>query len=113
LGGNLGAAAAAIATWDLACSEAMLKQTHEKGAYLLELGQALKARHPDRVKDVRGSGLLFGIEVDTGAADVVARCRQNGLLTNLAGEKTIRFAPAYITTREQLKEGLAIFERSL
>jgi len=44
---------------------------------------------------------------------VLARCRQNGLLANLAGEKTIRFAPSYLVTREQLQEGLAIFERSL
>lgn len=112
-GGNLVAAAAGIATWDLACTDAVLKENEAKGAYLLELGEALKARRPERVKDVRGKGLLFGIEVDTGAAEVVARCRQNGLLTNLAGEKTIRFAPAYITTREQLAEGLSIFERSL
>ena len=62
---------------------------------------------------LRGRGLLQGIEVGPGAGEVVARCRQNGLLVNLAGEHTVRFAPAYITTREQLAEGLAIFERSL
>ncbi len=112
-GGNPVAAAAACATWDLATAPEMLEQIAAKGVYLHELGSALMARKPDRVKAIRGKGLLFGIEVDTGAADVVARCRQNGLLLNLAGEKTIRFAPAYISTREQLAEGLAIFERSL
>lgn len=112
-GGNLVAAAAAIATWDLATTPAMLASNSEKGALLHRLGTALKARQPKRVIDCRGRGMLFGIEVDTGAADVVARCRQNGLLVNLAGEKTIRFAPAYVTTAEQLTEGLTIFERSL
>jgi acetylornithine/N-succinyldiaminopimelate aminotransferase len=91
----------------------MLAEIAMKGALLHELGNALMQRKPDRVKAIRGKGLLFGIEVDTGAAEVVARCRQNGLLVNLAGEKTVRFAPAYISTREQLAEGLAIFERSL
>lgn len=112
-GGNPVAAAAAIATWDIACAPQTLRENAEKGDYLLEQGRALMARHPGRVKDVRGKGLLFGIEFDDGAADVLARCLQNGLLANRAGEKTVRFAPAYVTTREELAEGLAIVERSL
>jgi acetylornithine/N-succinyldiaminopimelate aminotransferase len=112
-GGNLVAAAAANATWDLATAPETMRENEAKGEHLRALAEAVKARHPDRVKDVRGRGLLFGIEVDQGAADVLARCRAQGLLANLAGEKTIRFAPAYVTTREQLGEGLAIFERSL
>ena len=62
---------------------------------------------------MRGRGLLWGIEVEGAAADVVARCRGNGLLVNLAGEKTVRFAPAFVVTNDQLAEGLSIFERSL
>lgn len=112
-GGNLVAAAAANATWDLATAPETMRENEAKGEYLRQLAEALKARRPERVKQVRGRGLLFGLEVDTGAADVLARCRENGLLANLAGEKTIRFAPAYITSREQLAEGLAILERSL
>jgi acetylornithine/N-succinyldiaminopimelate aminotransferase len=112
-GGNLVAAAAAIATWDLATAPATMKENEAKGEYLRGLVLELQKRHPTRIKDVRGQGMLFGIELDTGAADVLARCRANGLLANLAGEKTIRFAPSYLVTREQLNEGLAIFERSL
>jgi acetylornithine/N-succinyldiaminopimelate aminotransferase len=112
-GGNLVAAATAIATWDLATSEATLRENEAKGAHFVALVNELKARRPDRVKDVRGRGLLLGIEVDSGAAEVVAKCRQNGLLVNLAGEKTVRFAPAYLTTREELAQGVALFEQSL
>lgn len=112
-GGNLVACAAAIATWDIACDPATLLETVAKGEHLRALALAIKARHPQRVIDVRGRGLLFGIELDQAAADVLARCRGNGLLANLAGEKTIRFAPSYLVTREQLAEGLAIFEASL
>jgi acetylornithine/N-succinyldiaminopimelate aminotransferase len=112
-GGNLVACAAAIATWDLATNDTMQRDVIEKGEFLRAQALALKARRPDRVKDVRGRGLLMGIEVDQGAADILARCRANGLLLNLAGEKTLRFAPAFTTTREQLSEGLSIVERSL
>lgn len=112
-GGNPVAAAAACATFDLACSAAMLAEVEEKGRYFLSLARQLQAHAPARVKDVRGRGLLWGLEVEGSAADVVARCRGNGLLVNLAGEKTVRFAPAFTATREQLAEGLSIFERSL
>ena len=99
--------------WDIATDPATMAQTTAKGEHLRSLALALKARHPNRVIDVRGRGLLFGIELDQGAADVLARCRSNGMLANLAGEKTIRFAPSYLVTREQLGEGLAILEASL
>ncbi|MCA2978123.1 MAG: aspartate aminotransferase family protein [Myxococcaceae bacterium] len=112
-GGNPVAAAAAVATWDLATTPEALKANAEKGELLHRLGRELQARRPGRVVDVRGRGLLFGIEVDGGAADVVARCRQNGLLVNLAGEKTVRFAPAFVTSAAELAEGVAMFERSL
>ncbi|MDX2008751.1 MAG: aspartate aminotransferase family protein [Myxococcaceae bacterium] len=112
-GGNPVAAAAAVATWDLATAPEMLKATTAKGELLHRLAAGIKARKPGRVVDARGRGLLFGIEVDTGAADVVARCRQHGLLVNLAGEKTVRFAPAFVTTESEFTEGLTMFERSL
>jgi acetylornithine/N-succinyldiaminopimelate aminotransferase len=112
-GGNLVACAAAIATWDIATAPETMKETEAKGEYARELALAIKARKPGRVTDVRGRGLLFGVEVDQGAADVLARCRAHGLLVNLAGERTLRFAPSYLVSREQLAEGLAILEASL
>jgi acetylornithine/N-succinyldiaminopimelate aminotransferase len=112
-GGNPVAVAAAIATWDLTMTPAMLADIAAKGECLKVLAAQLQARHPGRVVATRGKGLLFGIELDQGAAEVLARCRSHGLLLNLAGEKTVRFAPSYLVTREQLAEGLAIFERSL
>ena len=45
-------------------------------------------------------GLLFGVELTAPAAEVVGRCRQNGLLVNTAGEKTVRFAPPLTVTAE-------------
>ncbi|PZR10174.1 MAG: aspartate aminotransferase family protein [Archangium gephyra] len=112
-GGNLVAAAAAVATWDIATTPEMLAEIAAKGEYLRELATGLQRRKPERVKAIRGKGMLFGIEVDTGAAEVLTRCRENGLLANLAGEKTIRFAPSYLISREQLADGIALLEKSL
>ncbi|MBK7858638.1 MAG: aspartate aminotransferase family protein [Archangiaceae bacterium] len=112
-GGNLVTAAAANVAFALCTEPQTMEQNVALGRYAHELVHALQQKKPDVVKEFRGRGLLFGIELASGAADVVARCRQNGLLVNLAGEKTVRFAPPYIVTREQLAEGLSIFERSL
>ncbi len=112
-GGNPVAAAAACATWDIACSKAMLEAVTAKGQLAQTLLLQVQSRNPSLVKAVRGRGMLFGAEVEGAAADVVARCRSHGLLVNVAGDKTVRFAPAYIVTEAQLTEGIALFERSL
>ena len=112
-GGNPVACAAANVAFRLCTELKMLEETAAKGRLLFELARVIQANKPEVVKEVRGRGLLFGVEVTTNAAEVVARCRTNGLLVNLAGEKTVRFAPPLTTTREQLTEGMGIFERCL
>lgn len=112
-GGNPVAAAAAVAAWDLIASPELERAVGERGAQFEEAARALAARRPEKVRDVRGRGLLWGIECAEPAAAVVARCRENGLLVNVAGEQTVRFAPPFVLSAEQLVEGLALFERSL
>jgi len=112
-GGNLVAATAANVVIRLTRDPQMLRDIQEKGEYFIAKGRELQARLPTIIKDVRGRGLLMGIELNQEAAPVIARCREQGLLVNAAGEKTVRFAPAYIVTREELDEGLRILERIL
>jgi acetylornithine/N-succinyldiaminopimelate aminotransferase len=112
-GGNLVAATAANVVIRLTRDPQMLREVQEKGEYFIAKGRELQARMPTLIKDVRGRGLLMGIELNQEAAPVIARCREQGLLVNAAGEKTVRFAPAYIVTREELDEGLRILERVL
>ena len=112
-GGNPVAASSAIATFDLINTQKMLDGVRVKGEHFLKGARALMERMPDKIAAVRGKGLLMGIELKFEAAPVVARCRENGLLVNLAGEKTVRFAPAYVVTPEDLDEGLKLLEKSL
>ncbi|MFL5343253.1 MAG: acetylornithine transaminase [Hyalangium sp.] len=112
-GGNLVAATAANVVLRYIRDPQVLRDVQEKGEYFLVRGRELQSRLPTIVKDVRGRGLLMGIELNQEAAPVIARCREQGLLVNAAGEKTVRFAPPYIVTREELDEGLRILERVL
>lgn len=111
-GGNLLAATAANVAVSIIRQPATLQRVRTHGEHLRQRAREIMARHPDQVIAVRGRGLLMGIEVRD-AARVMTRCRENGLLVNLAGDKTVRFAPPFTTTLEELDEGLQIFEKAL
>ncbi|HEY8209446.1 MAG TPA: aspartate aminotransferase family protein [Myxococcaceae bacterium] len=112
-GGNLLAVEAAKATFKLIADPKMLQSVAEKGDYFLGQARKLVEKLPQQLAAARGRGLLAGVEVKGDAGKIVARCRELGLLVNLAGEKTVRFAPPFVVTREELDEGLRIFERAL
>jgi acetylornithine/N-succinyldiaminopimelate aminotransferase len=112
-GGNLLAATAANVAASIIFRPETLEMVRRKGAHLWNGALAVRARHPEKVTAVRGQGLLLGVEVAGDAAAVVSRCREAGLLLNLAGEKTVRFAPPFTVSLSDLDEGLAIFEKSL
>jgi acetylornithine/N-succinyldiaminopimelate aminotransferase len=112
-GGNPIAAAAANAVTSIICQPQMLEAVQRKGEHLLGAARALQSRQAGKIAAVRGRGLLIGIEVKGDAAAVVSRCREGGLLVNLAGEKTVRFAPPFVVSLSELDEGLTIFESAL
>jgi len=112
-GGNLLAATAANVAVSIISRPETLEMVRRKGAHLWNGALAVRTRHPEKVSAVRGRGLLLGVEVADDAAAVVSRCREAGLLLNLAGEKTVRFAPPFTVSLNDLDEGLAIFEKSL
>jgi acetylornithine/N-succinyldiaminopimelate aminotransferase len=111
-GGNLLAATAANVAFSIVQRPETLRMVREKGEHLFAGARALHSRHPDLISAVRGRGLLMGIEA-ADASGVVGRCREGRLLVNLAGERTVRFAPPFTVTTEELDEGLRIFEKAL
>ncbi len=91
---------------------AFLDDVRRKGAWLgARLGQ-LAARCP-RVREVRGRGLLWGLELGEPAAPAVAAARQRGLLVLTAGPQVIRLIPPLVITMEELERGVAILEQVL
>lgn len=112
-GGNLVAAAAANAVVSILSAPGVLDEVSAKGDHLLRSATKLMQRLPERVSAVRGRGLLVGVELPVEATPVIARCRELGLLVNLAGERTVRFAPPFVATVEQLDEGVALLEQAL
>jgi acetylornithine/N-succinyldiaminopimelate aminotransferase len=68
------------------------------------------ARRSGRIREVRGTGFMWGIDVMGTAAHVVSEALNAGLLLCSAGEYTVRLLPPLVATREELGRGLEILE---
>jgi acetylornithine/N-succinyldiaminopimelate aminotransferase len=92
----------------------VLDQARRMGDYLSKGLSECKDRH-HVVRDVRGLGLLQGIEVEMDAKTVVGDCLKRGILINATGDHVIRFVPPLIITQaeiDRLMEVLSqIFDR--
>jgi predicted acetylornithine/succinylornithine family transaminase len=90
----------------------LLESVRALGAWL---GEALGdlATTTGRIRDVRGVGLIWGIDVHEPAADIIGRARDEGLLLVGAGDYTLRLLPPLIATRSDLEEGLRRLQRAL
>lgn len=67
----------------------------------------------DCVKEVRGRGLMIGIDIEQSAGDIQKKCLEEGLCVSTAGANTIRFLPPLIIEKEEVEKGLAIFKKAL
>jgi acetylornithine/N-succinyldiaminopimelate aminotransferase len=112
-GGNPVAAAAALAVFDTIEREELLEAVRNGGEYMMGRLNHLKREQNGRIVDVRGRGLLWGVELGADAAPVVARCRELGMIVNLAGEKVVRLAPALLVEPAQIDEAVDILGRAL
>ncbi|MDO4551205.1 MAG: aspartate aminotransferase family protein [Planctomycetia bacterium] len=106
-GGNPVAAAAGIATIEMIEQENLLENAKKIGAHFQERFQELKSQS-DLVKDVRGKGVMVGVELNVEGADVVQKCMERGLLINCTHGTVIRLLPAMTLTEEEVDEGCDI-----
>jgi acetylornithine/N-succinyldiaminopimelate aminotransferase len=91
---------------------ALLESVRSLGAWLGESLRALADR-TGHIRDVRGSGFLWGIDVHEPAAEVIGRARAAGLLLVGAGDHTVRILPPLVSTRDDLAAGLTRLEQAL
>lgn len=97
-GGNPLVCSGIIATLDLLNNE-ILKQVREKGDYFLEKLKNIKS---ELIVEVRGRGLILGVEVKERRDLILKALQKRKILAIPAGEKVIRFLPPYIIEKEQI-----------
>jgi acetylornithine aminotransferase len=99
-GGNPLATRAALAVLDAIEQERLVAHAAELGQQLLEGFRQQLAGLPG-VKEIRGLGLMIGIELDRPCAELVGRALESGLLINVTAERVIRLLPPLVTTAHQ------------
>lgn len=108
-GGNPLGMAAARATLEILLSEGIIQECRNKGSYLMARMKELQARHK-LIKEVRGRGLLVGVELNGEAAVIIARAMKRGLLIASAGPNVLRFVPPLIATKQDIDQATAILD---
>ena len=111
-GGGPFVASVALAVCERLADPALLDAVRENGAWL---GEQLRqvAQRTGRIRQVRGTGYIWGLDVMEPSAGVIARALEAGMLVCSAGEYTIRLLPPLVATREELARGVGILEQIL
>ena len=111
-GGNLLACRAALVFLDELTKHGLMDHVASVGRHTDHALRGLAARHT-AVKDVRGEGLIWGIELDRPAAPVVEAALERGLLINRTADTVIRLLPPFIITAAEIDEGIAILDEAI
>ena len=84
-----------------------IQSVQEKGEYVMKLLKQIQASHPELIKDVRGKGLLIGVEFTKDPSPIIKMARERGLLIEAAGCNTIRIVPPLTITPDEAFEGVS------
>ncbi|MBI4519334.1 MAG: acetylornithine transaminase [Gemmatimonadetes bacterium] len=111
-GGGPFVASVALAVLERLSDPGFLAEVRSKGEWLGGRLAVLGATHAV-VRDVRGLGLMWGLELEGAAAPIVNAALERGLLLTSAGQNVLRLLPPLTIRREELERGLGILEQVL
>ena len=111
-GGNPLAAAAGCAVFEIIRDENLLENAQRMGSYLKQRLLEMKQDVP-LIAEVRGAGLMIGVELTESGAGVAAACLAKGLHINCTHETVLRIMPPLNITQGQLDEGLDVLAKVL
>ena len=111
-GGTPLACAVSLAVLEAIGREGLIRNARETGAYFVEKLRALAAKRP-AIKEVRGFGLMIGVEFAVEARSVAAKLAERGLLGIPAGAHVVRFLPPLNITRAEADEAVKKLDATL
>ncbi len=111
-GGNPLACSVALTILNEIVNKNLLDNVNAMSTYIIDKLEELKDKY-SIIKDIRGKGLLIGMEISTNTKDFQTICFLNGLLLVPAGNNTIRFLPPLNVNKDEIDEMLVILEKSL
>jgi len=110
-GGNLLACRAALVFLD-ELDGGLLAHVGRVGAHLERGLRAMAARQP-AIRDVRGAGVMWGLDIDRPAAAIVDAARERRLLINRTSDTVIRLLPPYVISEHEIDEALPLLEAAI
>ncbi|HUU42853.1 MAG TPA: aspartate aminotransferase family protein [Planctomycetota bacterium] len=111
-GGNALAAAAACATFEAIEKGKLIANTRRMSTYAFAKLAGIAKRH-DVIEEVRGKGLMIGIELAQPGAGVVARCMRKGMLINCTHDTVLRFMPPMIVKKSHIDRAMKLLDEAL
>ncbi len=91
----------------------LLKSVQEKSAYLISSLEKLKQKFPNKIKEIRGLGLMMGLELTEFGDGIVNGCRENGLLINCTQGNILRFLPPLNISKKEIDEALSVLQNEI
>lgn len=101
-GGNALAMADVFATLSTIKAQKLVQAAAEQGAYLKEQLERLALKYPEKIREVRGRGLIIGIETTKPAAPVLEFCLEEGIIINVTVGNVIRLVPPLVVTKDDI-----------
>ncbi|MRR35172.1 aspartate aminotransferase family protein, partial [bacterium] len=108
-GGNPLVTAAAVAAVRAVLEEGLLNRAEEMGEYLTGELERLKEKY-SFITDVRGIGLMIGMELSIPAGDIVVKGLERGVLLNVAQDRVLRFVPPLVVTKQEVNAMIAVLD---
>jgi acetylornithine/N-succinyldiaminopimelate aminotransferase len=106
-GGNALSCSAALANIDVITKEKLVERSEELGKYLVK---KLEDLNKDYVKEIRGKGLITGMELSIKCENIVNIAREQGVLLNCTSESVLRLVPPLTITKEQLDKVVGVLD---
>lgn len=107
--------AIAIEVFKTLSDPAFIARVKENGRYLTSQLEAVKAKHGDKIKEIRGRGLIVGAVLNEAtAADVMNSIReQSNVIVCVAGPDVVRFLPPLIVEKSNIDEAVNAFDKAI
>lgn len=112
-GGNPLACAAACVVLDALIDGNLMENAKEIGAYLQSKFEEYKAKYPNLIKEVRGRGLILGMELTRPGREIANECLDYSAIINCTAGNVLRFVPPLNITKAHVDELISVLDKVL
>ncbi len=112
-GANPVSCSAAFANLTTLIDDHYLAKIKQLSAYLLASLQNLQKKYPQAIKEIRGVGLMIGVELSVDAKKVLQHCQESGLLANVTADNVLRLLPPYVIEKSDIDFAVDVIAKTL